>query len=102
MMQANRVLTKWHELARHGVTSFCPTSMTLSHEKLMKICRTISSYKSEGSKIAGINLEGPFIAMSKKGAQNGDYVREGTVKEFDELWHGRRQNKADNHCTGSI
>ena len=74
------------ELARHGVTSFCPTSMTLSHEKLMKICRTIFSYKSEGSKIAGINLEGPFIAMSKKGAQNGDYVREGTVKEFDELW----------------
>ena len=36
------------ELARHGVTSFCPTSMTLSHEKLMKICRTISSYKCEG------------------------------------------------------
>lgn len=73
------------ELVRHGVTSFCPTSMTLPKDRLLDIVRTIADYKSGGSKIAGINLEGPFIAMSKKGAQNAEYVRGGTIKEFDEL-----------------
>lgn len=58
-----------NELAKHGVTSFCPTSMTLPQKRLEKIVETISEYKSEnhkGSKIAGINLEGPYIAMGKK------------------------------------
>ena len=78
-----------NELAKHGVTSFCPTSMTLPQKRLEKIVETISEYKSEnhkGSKIAGINLEGPYIAMDKKGAQNGDYVRAGSTDEFDTLW----------------
>lgn len=73
------------ELARHGVTSFCPTSMTLPKDRLLDIVKMIAEFKSSGSKIAGINLEGPFIAMSKKGAQNGEYVRSGTIEEFDEL-----------------
>lgn len=73
------------ELAKNGITSFCPTTMTLSADKLKSIVSVIADYKSNGAKIAGINLEGPFIAMSKKGAQNGNYVREGTISEFDEL-----------------
>lgn len=73
------------ELAKNGITSFCPTTMTLPADRLKKIVAVIADYKSKGAKIAGINLEGPFIAMSKKGAQNGDYVREGTVSEFDGL-----------------
>lgn len=74
------------ELAQHGVTSFCPTTMTLSRERLLDILNTVSEYKSCGAKIAGINLEGPFIAMSKRGAQNGDYIRAGSVSEFEELY----------------
>lgn len=75
------------ELAKHGVTTFCPTSMTLDSDKLIDIVKTISDYKTRGAKIAGINLEGPFIAMSKKGAQNAAYVRAGTIEEFDSLWN---------------
>lgn len=74
------------ELAKHGVTSFCPTTMTLSREKLIEIVKIIDKFRTNGAKIAGINLEGPFIAMSKKGAQNGDFVRKGTIEEFDELY----------------
>ena len=73
------------ELAKHGVTSFCPTTMTLPRERLIDIVKAIADFNSSGAKIAGINLEGPFIAMSKKGAQNADYVRGGTIEEFDEL-----------------
>lgn len=73
-------------LAKHGVTSFCPTTMTLSKEKLTDIVRTIADYQTTGTKIAGINLEGPFIAMSKKGAQNGNFIREGSIDEFNNLY----------------
>lgn len=75
------------ELARHGVTSFCPTSMTLGSDRLLDIVKTIADYKTCAAKLAGINLEGPFIAMSKKGAQNAEYVRAGSIAEFDSLWN---------------
>ncbi len=75
-----------NELARHGVTSFCPTSMTLSESRLTDIVKCISKCKVSGSKIAGINLEGPFISRKKVGAQNPEFVRKGTVEEFDRLY----------------
>ncbi len=77
------------ELAKHGVTSFCPTTMTLPIESLIKIAGNIADYafiQTNGAKIAGINFEGPFIAMSKKGAQNGSYVIPGTCEDFDNLY----------------
>lgn len=74
------------ELVRHGVTSFCPTTMTLAQERLVGIVSVIAEYESKGAKIAGINLEGPYIAMSKKGAQNGSYIRKGSLEEFNELY----------------
>lgn len=75
------------QLAKNGITSFCPTTMTLPIEKLEKIAGFISSYKTKGSKIAGINFEGPFISQKKKGAQNGEYVIDGTKEDFDRLFN---------------
>lgn len=77
-------------LAKNGVTSFCPTTMTLPEDRLTEIVSVIADYKSSGAKIAGINLEGPFISYAKKGAQNGDFVREGTVEEFDRLYNASK------------
>jgi N-acetylglucosamine-6-phosphate deacetylase len=73
-------------LAKHGITSFCGTTMTLPHDKLKSILTASNNYQSPKSKLVGINLEGPYIAMSKKGAQNGDYVRAGSIEEFNELF----------------
>ena len=77
-------------LAKCGVTSFCPTTMTLPIDRLCQIAGNIADYthgnKTKGSKIVGINFEGPFIAMSKKGAQNGDYVIQGSSKNFNDLY----------------
>lgn len=74
-------------LAKSGITSFCGTTMTLPFEDLTKIIETGKNYMGHetGAKLVGINLEGPFIAMEKKGAQNGDYVRKGTINEFNAL-----------------
>lgn len=72
-------------LSKNGVTSFCPTTMTLGNSQLINAIKVISGYKSSHSKIVGINLEGPFISMDKKGAQNADYVRAGTIEEFSKF-----------------
>lgn len=58
-------------LAKCGVTAFCGTTMTLPREKLTDILVTARGYmgKEAGARLLGVNLEGPFIAPAKKGAQ---------------------------------
>ncbi len=75
-------------LVKRGVTSFCPTSMTLSFEELQRIFRNVAACRLTvgGAYIQGINMEGPYIAMSKKGAQNGAYVRNPDADEFKRLY----------------
>ena len=74
-------------LPRHGVTSFCPTTMTLSGEELKEIFRKISLVKGKekGAYIHGINMEGPYISLAKKGAQKAEYVRKPDIDEFKKL-----------------
>lgn len=73
--------------ARHGVTSFCPTTMTLSHDELCEIFKAIEAYKGKekGAYIHGINMEGPYVSKEKCGAQNTSYIRKASIEEFDEL-----------------
>ncbi len=63
-----------------GVTSICPASMTLSPETLQNICKCAEDFSHKdsrnGSRLVGINLEGPFISNAKRGAQNPDYIRQ--------------------------
>lgn len=82
-------------LVKNGITSFCPASMTLSFEELTKIFANIDEMKNKvgGAYIHGANMEGPYIAMSKKGAQNPLYVRNPDKEEFKRLFAG---------CNGSI
>lgn len=81
-------------LAAHGVTSFCATTMTLGKETLLDIAKTVRGYagKEAGAKIAGINLEGPFISQRKAGAQNPLYIRPGNVEEFEEIYQASGGN----------
>lgn len=67
-------MSRW--LATKGVTSFCPTTMTLPEDFLEKcfsyVAKTMG--KEEGAYIHGINMEGPFISHAKKGAQAGEHI----------------------------
>ena len=59
-----------------GVTSICPATMTLAEEDLHNIMKTAGSYSgTEGARLVGINMEGPFISEKKKGAQAADHIR---------------------------
>ncbi|MBR4881130.1 MAG: N-acetylglucosamine-6-phosphate deacetylase, partial [Clostridia bacterium] len=66
-------------LAKNGVTSFCPTTMTVSTEEIEKAFNDAREVKAEGAKngakVVGINCEGPFINESKKGAQAAEHIK---------------------------
>ena len=69
-----------------GVTTIVPATMTFSEEKLTEIAKAARNHKNEkGAILCGINMEGPFITMKKKGAQNGKYVHRPDVEMFDRL-----------------
>ena len=74
-----------YELA-NGVTTICPASMTFSEEQLTEIFANAANYKSDkGATLVGINMEGPFISMEKKGAQNGEYIHKPDADMFERL-----------------
>lgn len=70
-----------------GITSYCPTSMTYSEEILTDIFKTVNEFKHEDkyARVLGINMEGPFISMAKKGAQNPRYVQNSDIGFFKRL-----------------
>lgn len=72
--------------ASNGITTICPATMTLSEEMLQGICETAAAYKNEkGSVLCGINMEGPFINMEKKGAQNPRYISAPDLEMYRKL-----------------
>ena len=73
--------------AKRGVTSVCPTTMTLPEKDLSKILASIENLKGResGAYIHGINMEGPYISYEKRGAQNPEYIRTASEEEFDRL-----------------
>lgn len=70
-----------------GITSFCPTSMTLPADTLKEIFATAKEVPSDSShsRVVGIHMEGPYISPAKKGAQKEDYIRNPDVASFHEL-----------------
>lgn len=57
-------------LAPRGITSFLPTAWTAPFAALEAVDGTLLPYEAGEAKVRGLHLEGPFIAMSRKGAQN--------------------------------
>lgn len=78
-------------MARHyasqGVTSWCPTTMTLKEPTLIKAVSAIKSYKrvKDGAKVAGVNLEGPFVCYAKRGAQNAENLHKPDFEMFSRI-----------------
>ncbi|URZ08833.1 N-acetylglucosamine-6-phosphate deacetylase [Clostridium felsineum] len=64
-------------IVKNGVTSFLPTTMTMSKEKIYKALDNVQQcmkLKWKGSRILGTHLEGPFISEKYKGAQKEDFI----------------------------
>ncbi|MDE7232485.1 MAG: amidohydrolase family protein, partial [Lachnospiraceae bacterium] len=78
---------------QHGITTICPATMTFPEETLRGICACALAAQtetlSEGIRLSevlrGIYLEGPFISMEKKGAQNPDYIHKPDMEMLKRL-----------------
>ncbi|MDE6188853.1 MAG: amidohydrolase family protein [Clostridia bacterium] len=69
-MEANvdaiETICKYHLYT--GTTTFVPTTMTASVEDINAAVGNIRKYKSNYAKIAGVHLEGPYLAQKSAGA----------------------------------
>ena len=66
-------------LAQRGVTSFLPTSVTASFERLTDFAGSVRGWMPgaplDGAEPLGFNMEGPFLAESRKGAHPAGLLR---------------------------
>ncbi len=75
-------------LAGFGTTSVLPTIATSSRENLEKIVKFIAPIytgKKMGGRVLGINLEGPYLSIGKRGAQPLRFIRNPDLYEVEKL-----------------
>lgn len=71
--------------ARYGTTSMLPTTLTSEKEGLFE---TLTIYEGankknvNGSQFLGMHLEGPYFALSQRGAQDPRYIRDPDPEEY--------------------
>jgi N-acetylglucosamine-6-phosphate deacetylase len=71
-------------LAEHGVTAFLPTTLTHPQADLLSALENIRAcmtQPSQGAKILGARLEGPWLNAEKCGAQNPEHIRTAVREE---------------------
>lgn len=78
-------------IAKHGTTSFLPTTMTVSIEEINRSLQVIKKLKEEGTtgaNVLGAHLEGPFVSPRAIGAQNPKYLLKPSVSAYDQMVAG--------------
>jgi len=71
-------------LARHGVTSYLPTTITAAQRDIQNAIDNIERIISEtgGASISGIHLEGPYLNPAHRGAQPEALIRKADPEEY--------------------
>ena len=73
-------------LTQDGVTSFYPTTMSMSLADVKKALICIASNLDvKGASIKGINVEGPFISVKYCGAQDTKNIIKATKEDIEDL-----------------
>jgi len=74
-------------LARQGITSFCPSSVTAPEECIAASYSAAASYmgREKGAYIHGVHMEGPYLSVKRKGAQPEAHIRKPDLAEFERL-----------------
>jgi N-acetylglucosamine-6-phosphate deacetylase len=74
--------------AQYGTTAMLPTTLTSSKEELLQtldIYESANKKNTNGAQFLGMHLEGPYISMNQKGAQDGRYIRNPDPAEYHEI-----------------
>jgi N-acetylglucosamine-6-phosphate deacetylase len=71
-----------------GTTALVPTTLTSEKEDLLHILnvyRKAAKENVKGAQFMGMHIEGPYFAMSQKGAQDARYIRNPDKKEYSDI-----------------
>lgn len=87
------IMTVARAHARQGTTSFLVTAATASAEDFRRTARSVLEVMQAqaaggapaAADVVGMHLEGPFLAPSRKGAQNEKFIRAVDERELEEL-----------------
>ena len=63
---------------KYGTTAMYPTTLTAKDEELFKLFKNIDLAKEKnrnGAQIMGLHLEGPYLSVNQKGAQDQRYIK---------------------------
>ncbi len=69
-----------------GVTGFLATTLSVSLDDITKTCRTAEAYRTgntDGARLLGVHLEGPFFTPEGAGAQNPAFLRNPDIELVD-------------------
>ncbi|MFZ5354389.1 MAG: N-acetylglucosamine-6-phosphate deacetylase [Bacillota bacterium] len=74
-----------YRLCENGVTAFLPTTITEETAKIYRALEGIRHFmnNTNGARVLGAHLEGPFINSEKKGAQNDKYILKPDFSVFE-------------------
>ena len=70
---------------KHGTTSIVPTISSATNELIKESLENIkeaTSNMTKGPEILGVHIEGPYFAMSQRGGQAAEYVRNPIKEEY--------------------
>lgn len=74
--------------ARYGTTSMYPTTLTGEKSDLLNTVELFSKAAKnniQGAALMGVHMEGPYFAMSQRGAQDPRYIRNPDPAEYKEI-----------------
>ena len=76
------------EHTKYGTTAMVPTTLTSDKEGLVKtleIYEQACKRNESGAQFLGMHLEGPYFAMSQRGAQLPQYIRNPDPAEYESI-----------------
>lgn len=74
--------------AKYGTTAMVPTTLTSGKDELirtLKIYEEANLINDKGASFIGMHIEGPYFALSQRGAQDPRYIRDPDPAEYKEI-----------------